>query len=88
MAVGWKDCELFPEGLILNLLLGETFISFQMDRIAKTNFGEKIYKMDILGEYERRSEKPIFGVTTKTVTKFNKNKSKCANSTTRIKLKI
>ena len=35
VAIGWTDCELFPEGLILNLLLaGETFNSFQMDGIA------------------------------------------------------
>ena len=49
-----------------------------MYEIAKKN-GQKIYKLDILGEYKRGSEKCLFGVTTKIVTKLNKNKSKCAN---------
>ena len=74
MAVGWEDSELFPEGLFLNLLLaGETFNSFQMNGIAKKN-GQHIYKLDILGEYKRRSEKCLFDVTAKIVTKLNKNK--------------
>ena len=35
-AFGWKDCELFLEGLILNLLLaGSPFNSFQMDGIER-----------------------------------------------------
>ena len=39
VAIGWTDCELFPKGLILNLLLaGETFNSFQMDGIANLIF--------------------------------------------------
>ena len=34
VAIGWTDCELFPEELILNLLLaGETFNSFRMEGI-------------------------------------------------------
>ena len=50
-------------------------------------FGQKIYTLDISGDYKRRSKKYLFGVTTKIVTKLNKNKSKCANSTTGIELK-
>ena len=39
VTIGWTDCELFPEGLILNLLLaGETFNSFQMHGIANLIF--------------------------------------------------
>ena len=39
LAIGWTDCELFPKGLILNLLLAEeTFNSFQMDGIANRFF--------------------------------------------------
>ena len=41
-----------------------------------------------LGEYKRRSEKYLFVVATKIVTEFNNTKSKCANSTTGIKLKV
>ena len=33
------------------------------------------FKLDILGEYKRRSEKCIFSVTTKMMTIFNKSKS-------------
>ena len=39
LAFGWEDSELFPEGLILNLLLaGETFNSFHMNGIANLFF--------------------------------------------------
>ena len=59
-AFGWKDCELFPEGLFLNLMLaGETFNSFQMDGIAK-KMGPKIYKLDFLCEYKRRRRICLF----------------------------
>ena len=35
-AVGWEDSELFPEGLILKLLIdGETLKSFRLDGIKK-----------------------------------------------------
>ena len=36
LSIGWKYCELFPEGLILDLMLsGETFNSFGTVGIAK-----------------------------------------------------
>ena len=47
--------------------------------LQQKKLGQTIYKMDILGEYKRRSKKILFGVTTKIVTKLNKNKSKSAN---------
>ena len=44
-AVGWEDNELFPEGLILKLLLaGETLNSFLPDGIEKKGLhGIKIF---------------------------------------------
>ena len=73
VAIGWTDCELFPEELILNLLLaGETFNSFRMEGIKNIifGFGQKIYKLDFWGEYKRRSDKYLFVTTTKIVTKL------------------
>ena len=40
------------------------------------------------GELKGRSQKYLSGVTTKIVNKLNKNKSKCANYTTGINLKV
>ena len=73
MAIGRTESELFPEGLFLNLLLaGETFNSFQMDGIANLIFFfiRKYINWTFLGEYKRRSEKYLFGITTKIVTKL------------------
>ena len=72
MAIGWTDCELFPKGLILNLLLaGETFNSFQMDGIANLIFFiiRKYINWILLGEYKRKSEIYLFGIATLIVKK-------------------
>ena len=71
VVIGWTDCELFPEGLILNLLLaGETFNSFHMNEIANFFLVRKhIINWTFLSEYKRRSEKYLTGITTKSVTK-------------------
>ena len=58
-----------------------------MDEMSNFIFWSENIQTEILGEYKKRSEKNLFGVTTKIVTKLNKYKSKCANFTTRIKLK-
>ena len=73
VAIGWTESELFPEGLILNLLLaGETFNSFQMDWIENQIFFiiRKYINWIFLGEYKRKSEIYLFGITTKIVKKL------------------
>ena len=70
LAIVWKDCELFPKLLILNLLwAGETLNSSQMDGIANIYFFfvRKYTNWSLLGEYKKISEKYIFFITTKIV---------------------
>ena len=61
MAIGWTDSKLFPEGLILNLLLaGETFNSFQMDGIANLILLVRKYiNYFFFGEEKKRREEEI-----------------------------
>ena len=61
MAIGWTDSKLFPEGLILNLLLtGETFNSFQLDGIANLILLVRKYINKFLfGEEKKRREEEI-----------------------------
>ena len=72
--VGWGNIQFLPNGWITNVIF----------------FGQNIYKLDILGEYKRISEKYLFGITTKVVTKQNKKtkKIKCAISITGNKAKV
>ena len=60
-AVGWEDSELFPEGLILKLLLArETINSSLRDETLKLFFfAYKIYKLDGVVLHDLNSSLPV-----------------------------